>query len=76
MVYSRRQRLPTVPQKARPVVTPIATRRPLAARASRMATAAWTPLAGSSSWARGGSPSAATRVVPFSSTLSLLMLPS
>ena len=76
MVYSRRQRLPTVPQKAWPVVTPTAARRP-----RRPGPRAWPgrpgrPGPGRPRGSGGGSPRAATRLVPFSSMLSLLMLPS
>jgi len=76
IVYSRRSALPTSPQKAGPLATPIEPRQPRAVRASRISRAASTARSASSRCARGGKPIAARSATPFSSTLSLLRLPS
>mmetsp|Transcript_2621 Transcript_2621/g.4961 ORF Transcript_2621/g.4961 Transcript_2621/m.4961 type:complete len:261 (+) Transcript_2621:2425-3207(+) len=75
-LYSLLPRLPTTPQKARPVVIPMLGRRSCWCKASWMAFPATTALTASSSCASGGRPNTAMRVLPLSSIKNLFNDPS
>ncbi len=74
--YSRRPCAPMGPQIASPVAIPTSMRTPAARSSAPMRRAASRARRGSSSWASGGNPIAASTVRPLSSTPSLSMAPS